>query len=187
MKNKLANMQCLDLFLSTQNKKEYHKIKHLLTPSDAINYPLQSFDFYTNFFLNEMEKTTKQNDVKTVKQFAKQYHWKNNLELIFKNEDFEALVITNKNQEIIWVNDGFKKMTGYSKNFAIDKKPSFLQGKQTCEATRNRIRKKLQNNKPFKETVINYREDNTSYKCLLNVFPLFNEETTHYIALEKAV
>ncbi|WP_439128392.1 PAS domain-containing protein, partial [Polaribacter sp.] len=180
-------MQCLDLFLSTQTKKEYGQIKHLLTPSDAIKLPLQSFDFYTNFFQSEMEKITKQNDVKTVQKFAKQFNWKNNLELIFKKEDFEALVITNKNQEIIWVNDGFKKMTGYSKNFAKDKKPSFLQGKQTCEATRKRIRKSLQNDKPFKEIVINYREDNTPYKCLLNVFPLYNEETTHYIALEKAV
>ena len=111
----------------------------------------------------------------------------NNIDEIFKDHTFETIVLTSKQQEIIWVNDGFKKMTGYSKNFAINKTPSFLQGAETCEKTKQRIRKKLQSNKPFTDLVINYKKDQTTYECEITVFPLHNKDTTHYIALEKAV
>jgi hypothetical protein len=78
-------------------------------------------------------------------------------------------------------------MTGFNKNFAINKTPSFLQGANTCSKTRARIREKIRANEPFREVVINYRQDKSSYKCEINVFPLFNENTTHYMALEKVV
>ena len=42
-------------------------------------------------------------------------------------------------------------------------------------------------NKPFTDIVINYKKDKTPYRCEIKVFPLFTENTTHYIALEKAV
>ena len=78
-------------------------------------------------------------------------------------------------------------MTGYTKTFALKKTPSFLQGKNTCAVTRNRIRNKILANEPFKEIVLNYKQDKTPYKCEINVFPLSHKNTTHYIALERAI
>ena len=61
-------------------------------------------------------------------------------------EDYEALVLTKANQSIVWVSDGFKDMTGYSKTFAIGKRPKFLQGEETSSATRKQLREGLAKN-----------------------------------------
>jgi PAS domain-containing protein len=187
MKNKLSNMMCLDLFLASQSEEKYKAIEPHITPSESIQFPLKSFGLYTDYFSAEMNNLDRENDINVVKEFASKYNWNDNLDSIFKNEDFEAIVLTNKKQEIIWVNDGFKEMTGFNKNYALKKTPSFLQGPNTCEKTRDSIRQKIQLNKPFIGSVINYRRNKTSYKCEIKIFPLFSESTTHYIALERAV
>lgn len=187
MKNKLSNMMCLDLFLSSQSEENYKAIEHQITPSESIKFPLKSFALYADYFSAEMNNLDRENDINSIKEFASKFNWNDNLDHIFKNEAFEALVLTNKNQEIIWVNDGFKEMTGFDKSFVLKKRPSFLQGEKTCEKTTDLIRKKIQLNKPFIGKVINYRKNKTPYKCEIKIFPLFSENTTHYIALEKAV
>jgi PAS domain S-box-containing protein len=187
MKTNLVNMKCLDLFISSLDEENYNATKKLITPSKCIILPIISFDLYIDYFSDEMNTLNRINDINIIKEFAAKFQWNNNVEEIFENEIFETIVLTNKEQEIIWVNDGFKKMTGYSKNFAIKKTPSFLQGEDTCKITKKRIKNKLANNKPFKEIVLNYKEDNTSYKCEIKVFPLSYKNTTHYIALERAV
>lgn len=187
MKNKLSNMMCLDLFLDSLSIKNYKAIEHELITSESTKYPLLNYGLFADNFSTAMGKLNRENDINTVKEFASKYNWNESLDQIFKNEDFEAIVITNKKQEIIWVNDGFKKMTGFHKNYAIKKTPSFLQGSKTCEITREAIREKIKENKPFAGTVINYRKNKTPYKCEIKIFPLFSKDTTHYIALEKAV
>ncbi|MDX6747593.1 PAS domain-containing protein [Polaribacter sp. PL03] len=185
MRSNLANMKCLDLFISSQDEQEYNAIKPLLTRSESIQLPIMSFDLYIDYFSDEMEKLNRENDINTIKEFASKFQWTNNLDNIFKGETFETIVLTNIKQEILWVNDGFKKMTGFNKNFALKKKPSFLQGKDTCKRTSARIREKILQNKPFKEIVLNYREDKTAYECEIKGFPLSYKNTTHYIALER--
>ena len=187
MRNNLAGMMCLDLFMSSQNEHDYTYLKSQISSSDFLKAPIKSFDFYIDYFTDEIKKINRKNDINTIKDLANKFNWCNDVDAIFKNQDFETIVLTNKAQEIIWVNDGFKKMTGFSKKYAINKTPTFLQGDNTCEETRARIRKKLIANKPFEETVLNYKKDKTAYKCEIKIFPLSIENTTHYIALEKAV
>lgn len=187
MKKNLASMMCLDLFIASQEEKEYDAIKELITPLKSIQAPLIGFDFYIDYFSTEMDKLNREKDISIVKDFADKFQWIDNLDEIFKDETFETIVLTNKKQEIIWVNEGFKKMTGFSKSFALKKTPSFLQGANTCKKTSARIREKILANKPFKEIVLNYKQDKTPYRCEIKVFPLSYKNTTHYIALEKAI
>jgi transcriptional regulator with PAS, ATPase and Fis domain len=187
MKNKLSNMLCLDLYLASLSKEKYKAIEPELISSESKKFPLLSFGLYVDSFSTEMNNLTRENDINTVKEFGSKYNWNESLDHIFKNEDFEAIVLTNKEQEIIWVNDGFKEMTGFNKNFALNKRPSFLQGSKTCEETTAIIRNKIKLNKPFAGTVINYKKNKMPYKCEIKIFPLFSKNTTHYIALEKAV
>jgi limonene-1,2-epoxide hydrolase len=187
MKNNLASMMCLDLFIASQEEKEYDALKDLIAPLKSIQAPIIGFDFYIDYFATEMDKLNREKDISIVKDFADKFQWVDNLDEIFKDETFETIVLTNKKQEIIWVNEGFKKMTGFSKSFALKKTPSFLQGDNTCKATSIRIRDKILENKPFKEIVLNYRQDKTPYKCEIKVFPLSYKDTTHYIALENAI
>ena len=149
--------------------------------------PLLSWDIFSDFYFRNLENAQKQSEARELSSLAKKHHWKNNIDDIINSHQYEAIIVTDIHQKIIWVNDGFTQMTGYSKNFALKKSPSFLQGPGTSLRTRKRIRKKIKNNKPFKEVILNYKKDQTSYECEVKIIPLYNNETTHYIALERKV
>lgn len=187
MKNNLANMMCLDIYLSSLSNKEYQMIKHKIGISKSKPLPLLSWDIFMDSHQKRLIQAKKQIELKTVLSFAQKFNWKNDLNLAFAENDYETLIITNKNQNIIWVNDGFTSMTGYSKKFAINKKPTFLQGEKTSIETKNRIKEKMAEDKPFKGVILNYKKDKTMYNCEVKIIPLYNNNTTHYMAFEKKV
>ncbi|MFD2567511.1 PAS domain-containing protein [Pseudotenacibaculum haliotis] len=187
MKNSLSKMACLDLYLSKLSKEEYDAINLEEEDYKEKIMPLISWDVFEESKLKRLEAIERKTDIDIIKSFAKEHKWKNDLDLIFSKHDFDAIVITNRYQKIQWVNNGFTKMTGYSKKYAINKHPSFLQGKLTSDKTKESIRKHINANKPFKEVIINYKKDKTPYKCEISVFPLYNNKTTHFVALEREV
>lgn len=185
MKNSFDNMMSLDIYASNLDKEEYAKISDKLIPSSKKSINILSWGIQDLF-----EEKSVFNDLRIVKTFSKNYNWKNNISAIIKDNYYESLVLTDSNKRILWVSDGFKKMTGYEKEFALNKTPRFLQGEKTKESTRKRIKEKLLKGKPFKDVIINYRKDKTSYKCELHIIPLHNNETTkitHFLALEKEI
>ena len=70
-----------------------------------------------------------------------------------------AVVLTNAEKNILWVNSFFTSMTGYTLDEAVGKKPSFLQGPGTEEYQREYIRQKLNELVPFKANITNYRKN----------------------------
>ncbi len=187
MKNPISLMKSLDIFINSLCVKEYEEIKGNLYDNNNRHVNLLSFDFHLQNLNSILKKKEVQEDIQSLKQIARRESWKNNIEDILSKYAFEALILTDINRNILWVNEGFSKMTGYDKSDAIHNSPSFLQGSQTSEATRKRIREKLKQNKPFKEIIINHRKDNSTYKCELHIFPLYNEKTTHFLALERQI
>ncbi len=188
MKYNLAEMETLDIYLSSLSNKEYKKIKSkIITCATRSTMPLLSWDIFMDGYHGRVAQTKKRSELEQVLSFAKQFDWKNDIDLAFSENDYEALIITDKNQNIIWVNDGFTSMTGYSKAFALNKRPSFLQGEETSTLTKDRIKAKIALDKPFKDVIINHRKDNSTYKCEIKIFPLYSQETTHYIAFEKQI
>ena len=187
MRNAIVNMKGLDMFVNSMNDAEYREIQKHLTTTDRSRVNFTCFDLYRQYFDSLLNTITISKDLYTLKRLAKKLDWSTNVEDILTNNSFEALVVTDLSRKIVWVNDGFSSMTGYSKQDAINKSPYFLQGSRTSEETRDRIRKKLALNQPFKEVIINHRKDNTTYKCELHIFPLYNENTTHFLALEKRI
>lgn len=150
--------------------------------------PLLCWDIFTQYTLTKNSKTTKKHqELAQLLYFASKYNWQNNVKQILSSNTYEALVLTNVSKEILWVNEGFTEMTGYSKEFAKHKRPDFLQGKSTSSEQRLIIREKLQKDIPFKEVIINHRKDGTPYNCEIYVIPLKNNNITHYLALERAV
>ena len=108
------------------------------------------------------------------------------LSIIAEKTD-NAVIITDANGLILWVNQGFSDITGYTLEEVKGKKPgSFLQGKDTDPATVQRIREYLQQRVPFRENILNYDKKGTPYWIQLNVTPVFNEknELTNFIAFE---
>lgn len=149
--------------------------------------PLLSWDLSGLGYFHKIEELQKEKDLMDLKRFASKYRWKNQLDEIIRDHTYEALVLTDLTRNILWVNDGFTEMTGYTKNNAIQNTPSFLQSEETTLESKNSIREKLKGNKPFKAVIFNRKKDNTLYKCELHIFPLKNTKTTHFLALENQV
>jgi len=187
MKKDLAEMSTLDVFLSSLSKREYEKLKQNIGSRKAKSLPLMSWDAYMEGYYEQLEDSRRKIEMDKVLSFAQRFEWKNDLKQIFTQTDYEALIITDVHQKIIWVNEGFTDMTGYSKRYAVYKTPRFLQGPMTSSKTKQRIKKNIELDIPFKDVIINHKKDNSIYKCEVNIFPLYSDKTTHYIAFERKV
>ncbi|MEN1785633.1 MAG: PAS domain-containing protein [Bacteroidota bacterium] len=106
---------------------------------------------------------------------------------VLQSTHYDALVVTDAKKNIVWSNNGFFEMTGYSRNYAIGKRPSFLQGKDTSETTKSEIRQLLKAKKRFSKTLLNYRKNGEPYWCHIDVIPLFKDKktVTHFLAMER--
>lgn len=187
MKYNISKMVALDLYLSTLSANEYDHIKHQLDASEVSGMPLMSWDVFMGNYHQTLKKLKIDTDIDRVKQFGEKANWKNELDTIFDNRDFEALIITDAEQKIQWVNDGFTEMTGYSKTYALNKTPRFLQGTNTSQETKSKIRTQLRDFKPFEGIITNYRKDNSLYKCDVKIIPMYSEKVTHFLAIERLV
>lgn len=187
MKQQLADMMCLDIHLSGLSEEAYHEVQPHIGRPTAHVMPLDSWDVYVQGYHDLIEKNEREVEFQKVISLAQKFHWKNNLAQAFANNPYEALVITDSNSKIIWVNNGFTDMTGYSKSEALHRTPQFLQGADTSPQTKKRIKDSLAQNKSCKEVLINYRKDQTPYQCEVHIIPLYHEHTTHFLAFERAV
>ncbi|GGD15318.1 PAS domain-containing protein [Flavobacterium orientale] len=97
------------------------------------------------------------------------------------------IVITDAKFKIVFASHGIHEMNGYHPSEIIGKSPKIFQGKLTSETTRNSIRKALSKNLPFKEVIINYKKDGTTYRCEIEAYPKFDTsgKLINYIAFER--
>ncbi|TYA92223.1 PAS domain-containing protein [Seonamhaeicola marinus] len=188
MKYNLSKMMGLDIYLSSLNKEEYEAVSSKIAYRGNLIMPLMSWDIHSEGYFKGLEDSDRTQDIIKVKSYAQTYSWQENIEAIFDKEVFEAIVITDLNQKIVWVNRGFSKMTGYSKNEVLNKKPSLLQGAKTSKVIKQKIKSNLKGSLPFREVITNYRKNGESYDCEVKIFPLYSKNTkTHFIALERQV
>jgi PAS domain S-box-containing protein len=100
-----------------------------------------------------------------------------------------GVIVTNANEEIIWVNKSFCKISGYSEQETIGNKPSFLvQGEHTDLATRKRIRRKLNEKVPLSEEILNYNRQGEEYWIKLDITPMFDQgKHTGFVAIQEDI
>jgi len=180
-------MMALDLYLSSLNQDDYNSVIERLDQKTSYVMPLMSWDFHSISFNKQLLEAQRQQDILKVVHLAEKYHWQNDIQSIFKENQFEALLLTDNSQNIIWVNDGFKTMTGYLKKDVFQKTPRILQGEKTSLDSKSSIREKLHSDLPFTEIITNYKKNGLAYKCEVKIFPLKRGKTTHYLALERQV
>lgn len=89
----------------------------------------------------------------------------------------EGVLITDETGLIMWANDAFKELTGYSGEEIIGKRPgSFLQGSETSQETRQQIRQGLIARKSIRVELVNYRKDGSRYWNELKIDPILSAE-----------
>lgn len=98
-----------------------------------------------------------------------------------------CIVVTDKNLEIpgpkiLYVNNKWEEITGYTKEEAVGKTPRFLQGPNSSRETLNKLKECLKNGEKFEGTSINYTKDGHEVNMAwLAIQPIFG----HFVAIQK--
>lgn len=115
------------------------------------------------------------------------------LERAVKN-DYDSILITELNLEkpgpkIVYVNSGFTKMTGYSREEVIGKTPRILQGEKTDRNILDRLKKRLIEGQAFFGHTVNYKKDGSEFVNQWDIHPLTNAdgEITHWVSYQRDI
>ncbi|MGB0521311.1 MAG: PAS domain S-box protein [Flammeovirgaceae bacterium] len=106
------------------------------------------------------------------------------------NSTDNAVIITNPQGEIEYVNDGFTRITEFQEHEVLGKKPgTFLQGPDTDPETVKRIREKLDQQVSFYEEIVNYSKNGRIYWLGLSVTPIFDDQgkLINFLAVESDI
>ncbi|MEO9887270.1 MAG: PAS domain S-box protein, partial [Balneola sp.] len=108
--------------------------------------------------------------------------------------DYDSILITELNLKepgprIVYVNDGFTKMTGYSREEVIGKTPRILQGEKTDRHVLDRLKKRLIDGQAFFGHTVNYRKDGSEFINQWDIHPLTNSEgeITHWVSYQRDI
>jgi PAS domain S-box-containing protein len=110
-------------------------------------------------------------------------------EEILKNTN-SAVIITDVNGGITWVNKSFTNMTGYLKEEVIGRKPGeVLQFEKTDKETISEFSKALREKKDFYAELLNRHKNGTEYWIEIKCQPLYNEQGIHtgFFAIEEDI
>lgn len=96
---------------------------------------------------------------------------------------------TPQSAVIIYVNEAFTSLTGYTSDEIKFKKPRILLGPLTDEAEIQRVNNALKSGQPIEVELINYRKNGETFWNNCSVVPNFNPkgQFTHVISIQKDV
>ncbi len=83
---------------------------------------------------------------------------------------------TQPDNPIVFMNDAFTKLTGYTRDDVMGQNCRFLQGPGTSREDVTRIRNSIARRESIEIDLLNYRKDGTTFWNRLLISPVFNEE-----------
>lgn len=83
---------------------------------------------------------------------------------------------TSPELPLIYVNEHFTTLTGYSYEESVGQNCRFLQGQDTLPETVNKIREALRQQQSIKTEILNYTKTGQKFWNELNIDPIFNDE-----------
>ncbi len=117
-------------------------------------------------------------------------------QLILKNDALasanNSIVIIDAQQQhtpIIYCNEAFEKMTGYSKEEVLGQSIQFLQNHDRDQKEVGTIKNAISNGEACSVIVRNYRKDGTLFWNDVTLTPIYNEEKklTHFIGVQNDI
>ena len=109
------------------------------------------------------------------------------LALVAEKTD-NAVIITDASGRIEWVNPGFIRITEYTPDEVVGRKPGqFLQGPGTDRETVARMRERIGRGEGFRGEILNYSKSGRLYWLAIDFQPIRNDRgrLTNFIAIES--
>lgn len=90
---------------------------------------------------------------------------------------------------LIYVNAGFERLTGYSREEVLGQNCRFLQGPHTNAETVHQIAEAIREGREFRAELLNYRKEGTPFWNRLALTPLHDEagRVTHYVGVQSDI
>lgn len=108
----------------------------------------------------------------------------------------DAILITDTSSieapygpNIIFVNEAFTRLTGYSAQEALGQTPSILQGPETSKEAIKKIRHALSRWRPVRQEILNYRKDGSAHWVDLSIVPVSDNTGwfTHWVGIQRDI
>ncbi|TZF81540.1 PAS domain S-box protein [Pedobacter sp. BS3] len=101
-----------------------------------------------------------------------------------------VIIITDPEGKITWVNTAFTSLTGFSFREALGRSPGLLlQGSETDENTRNKMRYALLNRQSFSVEIVNYTKTGRKYWVRITCTAVFDDKgnLSGFVAIEQEI
>ncbi len=101
----------------------------------------------------------------------------------------EAEPITNPGPHIVYVNEAFTRITGYSLEEVLGKTPRILQGAKTSRAELDKVRSAIVSREAVTVEVINYRKDGSEFWNEFSIVPVADKNGcyTYWISIQRDI
>ncbi len=107
----------------------------------------------------------------------------------------DAIIITEAEPQqepgprILYVNEAFTRMTGYSKEEAIGRSPRFLQGTKSDRKVLHKLGASMKKWQDAEASTINYKKNGDPFWINFKISPVHNDRGyyTHWIAIERDI
>ena len=113
------------------------------------------------------------------------------LERIVNASDDGIVVAEQEGDEniLIYANQGFERLTGYSVDEILYRDCRFLQNGDRDQPAIDRVRTALREGKPCRAVLRNYRKDGSQFWNELSITPVYDEEDrlTYFVGVQKDV
>ncbi len=101
-----------------------------------------------------------------------------------ENSD-NSIILTDKEKNILYVNDIFEKTTGYKKSEAFGHKPEILSSGETPQETYKKLNKSLELGQRWEGEFVNKKKDGTLFYEKASIVPVFlDNEVANFLAIK---
>lgn len=159
----------------TENTKQFIFMFLLLLTLTLASYYLLQFRMRAQKELNIQQ---------TLASFEKEKH---QLALVAEHAQ-DAVIITDSQGRITWVNQAFTSLSGYSLDEIINQKPGdFLQGNATNQQDIEKMRHAILQKNAIEAEIINYHKNGSPYWIDIAITPILDKlnHIVSYIAVER--